>query len=158
MTEKPEKKQEKKLFSSKNKSPKKPNKSGKLPKNVKIFKMNINLSNLFNKGFVVLILLLIFWPSIKSLFGFSSTEYISLSQLVRDVRGEKIEKIQVTATELRGIYKDDSHKYALKEEGQEALGILDSAGIDITEVDLTVENVAFGQLMWELIINFLPIG
>lgn len=162
MTEKPEKKQEKKPLSSKanskNKSSKKPGKPGKLPKNVKIFKMNINLSNLFNKGFVVLILLLIFWPSIKSLFGFSSTEYISLSQLVRDVRGEKIEKIQVTATELRGIYKDDSHKYALKEEGQEALGILDSAGIDITEVDLTVENVAFGQLMWELIINFLPIG
>ena len=158
MTEKPEKKQEKKPLSSKNKSPKKPNKPGKLPKNVKIFKMNINLSSLFNKGFVVLILLLIFWPSIKSMFGFNSTEYISLSQLVRDVREEKIEKIQVTGTELRGIYKDDSKKYALKEEGQEALGILDSAGIDIAEVDVTVENLAFSQLMWELIINFLPIG
>ncbi|MBT4124279.1 MAG: ATP-dependent zinc metalloprotease FtsH [Candidatus Pacebacteria bacterium] len=158
MIEKSEKKQEKKPLSSKNKSPKKPNKPGKLPKNVKIFKMNINLSSLFNKGFVVLILLLIFWPSIKSMFGFNSTEYISLSQLVRDVREEKIEKIQVTGTELRGIYKDDSKKYALKEEGQEALGILDSAGIDIAEVDVTVENLAFSQLMWELIINFLPIG
>jgi cell division protease FtsH len=158
MIEKPEKKQEKKPLSSKNKSPKKPNKPGKLPKNVKILKMNINLSNLFNKGFVVLILLLIFWPSIKSLFGFSSTEYISLSQLVRDVREEKIEKIQVTPNELRGVYKDDSRKYALKEEGQEALGILDSAGIDIAEVDVTVENLAFSQLFWELIINFLPIG
>ena len=90
MIEKSEKKQEKKPLSSKNKSPKKPNKPGKLPKNVKIFKMNINLSSLFNKGFVVLILLLIFWPSIKSMFGFNSTEYISLSQLVRDVREEKI--------------------------------------------------------------------
>ena len=69
MIEKPEKKQEKKPLSSKNKSPKKPNKPGKLPKNVKIFKMNINLSSLFNKGFVVLILLLIFWPSIKSMFN-----------------------------------------------------------------------------------------
>ncbi|OIP73935.1 MAG: cell division protein FtsH [Candidatus Pacebacteria bacterium CG2_30_36_39] len=117
----------------------------------------MNLNNIFNKGFIFLILLLIFFPAIRNLFG-GSTEYVSLSQMVRDIREEKIEKIQVTSTELRGIYKDESKKYALKEEGQEALSILDSAGIDITAVDLNIENVAFGQLFWELIINFLPLG
>jgi len=137
---------------------KEPTPDKKLPKNMKVFQVNMNLNDLLNKGFVVLILLLIFWPTLKSLFGFTPTEYISISQLVRDVRDEKVEKIQVSSTELRGIYKDESRKYAIKEEGQEALSILDSADIDIAAVDMTVENVSFRQLFWELIINFLPIG
>jgi cell division protease FtsH len=150
MTEKPVKKQEKKTTDKKDGS--------KLPKNIKVFKLNMNLSSLLNKGFVVLILLLIFWPTLKGMFGFNPTEYISISQLVRDVREEKIEKIQVTPTELRGVYKDESLRYAIKEEGQEALSVLDYAGIDIADVDVTIENVSFKQLFWELIINFLPIG
>jgi cell division protease FtsH len=149
MTEKPGKKQDKKQTNKKN-SP--------LPKNMKVFQVNMNINNLLNKGFVFLILILLFWQPLKSFFGFSPTEYISISQLVRDVREEKIEKIQVSSTELRGIYRDDSRKYAIKEEGQEALSILDSAGIDIAAVDVTVENVSFRQLFWELVINFLPIG
>jgi len=166
MTDKPGTKQDKKNISPQNKAadPQKTQKKPgvqqqmpKLPKNVKIFQFNMNLNNIFNKGFIFLILLLIFFPAIRNLFG-GSTEYVSLSQMVRDIREEKIEKIQVTSTELRGIYKDESKKYALKEEGQEALSILDSAGIDITAVDLNIENVAFGQLFWELIINFLPLG
>jgi len=166
MTDKPGTKQDKKNISPQNKAadPQKTQKKPgvqqqmpKLPKNVKIFQFNMNLNNIFNKGFIFLILLLIFFPAIRNLFG-GSTEYVSLSQMVRDIREEKIEKIQVTSTKLRGIYKDESKKYALKEEGQEALSILDSAGIDITAVDLNIENVAFGQLFWELIINFLPLG
>lgn len=155
MTDKPGKTQEKK---SPVKTEKKPEKN-LLPPNMKVFQVNMNLNSLMNKGFIFLILALLFWPAIKSFLGFGSTEYISLSQLVKDIREQKVEKIQVTGTELRGIYKESgARKYALKEEGQEALSILDSAGIDIASVDVTVENVAFGQLFWELIINFLPIG
>lgn len=153
MTEKPGKQQIKKTTNKK-----KQKKNSPMPKNMKVFQVNMNLNNLLNKGFIFLILFLIFWPTLRNMFGFSPTEYISMSQLVRDVREEKIEKIQVSSTELRGIYKDDSRKYAIKEEGQEALSILNHAGIDIADVDVTVENVSFRQLFWELVINFLPIG
>ncbi len=153
MTEKAGNKTDKSPNNKKEQSPDK-----KLPKNLKVFQVNMNLNDLLNKGFVALILLLIFWPTLKSLFGFTPTEYISISQLVRDVRDEKVEKIQVSSTELRGIYKDESRKYAIKEEGQQALSVLDYAGIDLAAVDVTVENVSFRQLFWELIINFLPIG
>lgn len=151
MTEKPGNKQV-------NKKPTPDQNKQKLPKDIKVFQFNMNLNNLLNKGFIFLILFLIFWPSLKSLFGFSPAEYISISQLVRDIRDDKVEKIQVSSTELRGIYKDDSRKYAIKEEGQEALSVLDRADIDIATVDVTVENVSFRQLFWELVINFLPIG
>jgi len=121
------------------------------------FEVNINLNRFFNRGLIFLVIFLLFLPYLRSLLGIGGTEYVSLSQLVRDVREEKVETLQVTGTELRAVYKDGARKYTLKEEGQEALSILDSAGIDIAAVDVKVEDVSFGQLFWELIINFLPI-
>lgn len=141
-------------------SPSQPQSAG-TPKNGRReqrFEVNFDLRQLLNRGLVFLLIFLLFMPYLRSLFGVGTAEYISLSQLVRDVREEKIETLQVTGTELRAIYKEGERKYTLKEEGQEALSILNSAGIDITAVDITVEDVSFGQLFWELIINFLPIG
>lgn len=135
-----------------------PSKSGKNGRTEHHFELSFDLNKFLNRGLIFFIILLLFLPYLRSLFGVGSSEYVSLSQLVRDVRDEKIETLQVTGTELRAIYKDGGRKYTLKEEGQEALSILDSAGIDIAAVDVTVEDVSFGQLFWELIINFLPIG
>ncbi|OGJ37624.1 MAG: cell division protein FtsH [Candidatus Pacebacteria bacterium RIFOXYB1_FULL_39_46] len=120
--------------------------------------MNLNLNKFFNRGLIFLIIFLLFLPYLRGLFGVGASEYISLSQLVRDVREEKVETLQVTGTELRAIYKDGERRYTLKEEGQEALSILNAAGIDFAQVDVNVEDVSFGQLFWELVINFLPIG
>lgn len=133
------------------------NGQNKRPTKIRGFEFNFNLNQLFNRGLIFVIILLLFLPYLRSLFGLGSSEYISLSQLVRDVREEKVETLQVTGTELRAIYSDGTKRYTNKEEGQEALSILDSAGIDLASVDLTVEDVSFGQLFWELIINFLPI-
>ncbi len=124
----------------------------------KRFEMNLNLNKFFNRGLIFLIIFLLFLPYLRGLFGVGASEYISLSQLVRDVREEKVETLQVTGTELRAIYKDGERRYTLKEEGQEALSILNAAGIDFAQVDVNVEDVSFGQLFWELVINFLPIG
>jgi cell division protease FtsH len=129
----------------------------KLPQGQR-FEVNVNLNKFFNRGLIFLIIFLLFLPFLRSLFGVGGAEYISLSQLVRDVREERVETLQVTGTELRAIYKDGERRYTLKEENQQALTILTAAGIDLTQVDVTVEDVGSGQLFWELIINFLPIG
>ena len=91
-------------------------------------------------------------PFLVSLFA-GGTEAISLSQVVRDVREEKVDKIMVAGDELRILYKDEGRKIALKETGQEALTVLHSAGLDITEVDLLVEDISLGQMFWELVLN-----
>lgn len=122
------------------------------------FEFQLNLGQFFNRGLIFLIIGLLFLPYLRSLFGIGDVERVSLSQIVRDVREERVEKLQVTGTELRAQYKDGSRKYTIKEEGQEALSILSAAGIDIAAVDVAVEDVSFGQLFWELILNFLPIG
>ena len=132
------------------------NKGGKNKNHIKQFEFKIDLNQFFKKGFVYLILFFLFLPFILSLFT-GGVETISLSQVVRDVRDERVEKIMVAGDELRVLYKDETRKIALKETGQEALNVLSSAGLDITEVDLTVEDVSLGQMFWELVLNLLPL-
>ncbi len=122
----------------------------------KQFELKIDLNKFFKKSFIYVILGLLFLPFIISLIG-SGSEIISISQLVRDIQDEKVEKLMVAGSELRAVYKNDEHKKALKETGQEALSLLDSAGIEITEVDLLVEDISLGQMFWELVLNILPL-
>lgn len=140
----------------KNKSKKFPQLATKNKNHIKQFEFKIDLNQFFKKGFVYLILLFLFLPFILSLFT-GGVETISLSQVVRDVREERVEKIMVAGDELRVLYKDETRKVALKETGQEALTVLSLAGLDITEVDLTVEDVSLGQMFWELVLNLLPL-
>ena len=122
----------------------------------KKFEFKLDLNKLMSKGLVYIIIGILFIPFLVSLFG-GGTERISLSQLVADVKDQKVERIQVAGNELRVQYQGDQEKIALKETGQEALSILDSAGIDLSQVDLKVEDVTTGQMIWELVLNFLPL-
>ncbi len=139
---------------SRNPLAQKSNKKNK--KYVKEFEFKVDLNKIFKKGFVYIILLFLFLPFLFSLLT-SGVETISLSQVVKDIREERVEKIRVAGDELRVFYKDEEHKTALKETGQEALTVLDSAGLDITEVDLLIEDVSLGQMFWELVLNLLPL-
>lgn len=130
------------------------NVAGKSGKKV-IFKVNLN--TLFSKSLIYLLLALLFLPYIFNLLTGKGNDQITLSQLVKDVKEEKVEKLQVAGQELRVLYKDQSQKYALKEENQQAVEVLSSAGLDLTQVDLMVEDLSSGEMVWELVINFLPI-
>lgn len=140
--------------SSQKHSSKKSKESGK--RLVKKFELQVDLNKFLNKGIVYVIVGILFLPFLFSVLG-GNLEQISLSQLVTDVQDQKIEKIAVAGNELRAHYKDDTKKIARKEAGQEALTILDSAGIDLTQVDLKVEDVTLGQMLWELVLNVLPL-
>lgn len=133
-----------------------PNNSSQPPKNIKQFELKIDPSKWFKKGFIYIILLFLFLPFFLSLIT-GGVETVSVSQLVRDIKDEQVEKIMVAGSEVRAIYKDEQRKKALKEPGQEALSLLESAGLDITQVDLLVEDVSLGQMFWELILNILPL-
>lgn len=120
--------------------------------------LTLDLNKFFNKSLVYVILLLLFVPAILSWMGGGQTDSISLSQLVEDVRQEKVEKLEVAGVEIRADYTDQTQKVARKEDGQELLSVLDSAGIDLAAVDVQVEEVSFLRLMLEFFfINILPI-
>lgn len=121
------------------------------------FEIQINLQKFFSQGLVYIVIGLLFLPFIVSVFTGGQREQISMSQLVRDVREKKIEKMEVAGADLRLTYKDASRKVARKEDGQQALDVMKAAGIDLADLDVQVQNVGFGQMIWELLINFLPV-
>ena len=125
-------------------------------KQIKQIELKLDLNKFMKKGLVYIILAVLFLPFIISLIS-GSIETIGLSQLMSDIKDGKVEKIQVAGNELRSVYKDGVKKVTLKETGQEALTVLDSVGIDLTQVDLLVEDISAGQIFWELVLNILPV-
>lgn len=133
------------------------NQSGKGKKKIKRFEFHVNLNKFMSRGLLYLIIGILFVPALMSFFSNDGEDIITISQLVRDVRDDKVEKLQVAGPELRVFYDGGERKIARKEDGQEALTILEAADIDLAEVDLEIENLSFGQLAWQLIISIAPI-
>ncbi len=126
------------------------------PQQMKKIEVKFDVNKFFNKSFVYIIVGLLFLPLILSLFQ-GGVEDISLSQLVSDIRSEKIESIEVAGPELRAHYKDSTEKHARKEDTQEVVPLLEAAGIDLTAVDVEVKDLSTGQMIWEVLVNFLPL-
>ncbi|MBD3250666.1 MAG: ATP-dependent zinc metalloprotease FtsH [Candidatus Pacebacteria bacterium] len=128
--------------------------SGKLePKKIEF---EIDPNKWLKKGLTYLGIGLIVLFVVFPLFS-NTSEQISLSELVEDIKQEEVESLQVAGDEIRAQYKDNQNRVAIKEPGQEALTVLSEAGIDLSEVNLKVEDAGSGRLIWELIINFLPL-
>lgn len=128
------------------------------PANIKRIELKINLNKFFNRTLIYLVILFLFVPSLLGAFNSGAgSEQITMSQMVADIRGEKVSKMEVYGQELRLTYKDNSKKIAKKEEGQQALQVLNAAGIDLAAVDTQIHDATFMQMLWELVINFLPI-
>ncbi len=124
--------------------------------NVKKFEIKFDLNNFLNKGLVYVIIAILFLPFLFSLMG-GGVERISMSQLVADIKDQKVEKLEIAGNEMRGYYQENQQKIALKETGQEALTVLNSAGIELDQIDMKVEDISTGQMIWELILNILPL-
>ncbi len=130
----------------------------KPPAGYKRIELKINLNKFFNKTLIYLIIFFLFVPSLLGALGAGKgSEQITMSQMVADIRAEKVSKMEVYGQELRLTYKDESKKVAKKEEGQQALQVLNAAGIDLAAVDTQIHDATFLQMLWELVINFLPI-
>ncbi len=124
---------------------------------IREFEFSLNLNNILNRGILYLFLAVLFLPFILSLFGDSSTQRIGLSELLRDIKSDQVGKLMVAGNDLRAEYRDGTLRVARKEDGQEAVSVLETAGIDLTEINLEVDSVSIGRLLWELAINIVPI-
>lgn len=124
---------------------------------VKKIELKLNFQQIVNRGFLYILIGILFLPFLLGLFG-SNREEITLSQLVKDLRAEKIEKIAIAGDELRASYKDDEvERFARKEAGVSTSQIFANADIDLAQADLKVENISGWQLLFEAAINFLPV-
>jgi len=124
---------------------------------VKTFTLRLNTKQLMSRGFVYFFLFLLFLPFLISAFSRSMIEDITLSQLVTDIREEKVEKIEVRGSELRSYYADDAIKITRKEDGQQLVDVLRTADIDIASIDLDIQNLSFMTYFLAFLPNLLLI-
>lgn len=126
--------------------------------NTKRVEVKINLNQFFSRFFVYIIIALLFLPSLLNfLTGGSRREEISLSQMVTDVREERVDRMEVSGPELRLFYKDGAEKVTRKEDGQQALQVLEASDLDLAALDVEIQDASFSQLFWQFVLNFLPI-
>ena len=115
------------------------------------------------KNFLFVILILLTISALFALFSgpFESVERISLSQLAKDISGERVEKIVVSGTKLTISYADGSTKESTKEPQAvlpETLLQLGVAQDKLARVDIEPrEESGFGALVGPLALVLLPL-
>lgn len=107
---------------------------------------------------VWVIIALLFVPFLINLFMGSQNNKVPLSELLRNVKEEKIQKIRIEGDDIRLEYKDGTAKTSRKESGQDFVTLLTQSGVDPTAVELEVKGMTAATMLWEFIINFLPLG
>ena len=117
------------------------NTPGKKDKQLK-FKMKFNLWTVV----IAALLVLLFVPPLLSLGdfdGFSDTEEIS--QVLTDIKEDKVEKIEIEDEKLAVEYKDGVVKTAIIEENQNFSDLLENSDIDPSSVNYTVidQSIAY---------------
>lgn len=127
------------------------------PVDQKSFYLHINLNNLFNKGLLYLFIALLFIPFALSIFNGEEAKKITLSELVYDVRQEKVEKIEVSGSDLNATYKDKTKKTTKKEDGQELVTVFKAANIDLAAANVEVVQHSFWNIAGEFLLASLPL-
>jgi cell division protease FtsH len=119
-------------------------------------KPNLMMKSIMNKGLIYILIAILVLPFLFSLFA-DSSQPLSLSQVVSAVRNDQVQRIEVSGNNLHVIFTDGSERIARKEDGQQALDVLQASGIDLDQIDVRVRSVGIGQMAWELILAFAPI-
>lgn len=100
---------------------------------------------------------LLFLPFLYNLFAGARKSSVPLSELLRNVKEEKIQRVSIEGNDIKLEYKDGTAKTSHKEGGQDFVTLLTQAGVDPTNVEIEVKGVTLGALIWEFVINFLPL-
>jgi cell division protease FtsH len=144
----------KKKISAKPKTQKQP--QMKKPQMKKIeFKFKFNLKRLL----IWFLILMLFLPGIMSLWeGMTGVENVSLSQLMADIKEERVEEIEVVGNKLMVDYKDSNEtKVVVKESDESLTATLKASEIDPSSVNIVVADQSGGQAWFELLSIILPV-
>jgi cell division protease FtsH len=128
--------------------------NGKKIKKIFMFKVNLTPKNIFLWLIIGTILFLIFVSArdVSNLFPNKS-----LSELVGDIKSDKVTKVEVIDNKLLATYKDEKI-YASTKEGQDSFyKILTDAGVDPGKVQVDIKDTTGGTIWVNLITNILPI-
>src|SRR5258708_33786892 len=121
------------------------------------FEFRFNLNQVLNRGLLVFFFFLLFLPFLFSVLSSGQQNKISLSDLITDIRNQKVQKVEVAGSDIKATYKDSSIKTTRKEDTQDFIGILNKSNIDPTAVNVEVKNLSLLDIGLQLFANILPV-
>lgn len=136
------------------KSPRKPKNASPDPmKPLGEFKFELNVKNIF-------IILFISFFVISLLMGYrdlnKSYPDKPVSQLVEDIRTNKVNKIEISGNTVTAAYKDGTHFESTKEPDQSFFQTLQTAKVDTSKVNITVKDMDSSALVGNILSNLIP--
>lgn len=80
-----------------------------------------------------------------------------LSEVISDIKADRVEKIEVDGDKLNVDLKDNSQYISRKEEGQSFFSALEAAQVDPTKTTIIVKDRTFSQVWVTILTTFLPL-
>lgn len=129
--------------------------SGKTPKLKKFeFKIKFNLKN-------ILLWLVIAWVGLSLAFSFldqnSANEKAPLSQVLSDIKNNKVKQIEVQDSNLKITYNDNKVVTSRKESNVSFTEVLKSAEINPESVNITIKDMPISQIWLDILGTVLPL-
>lgn len=103
------------------------------------------------------VVILLFVPFLISLFRGAGDNRVPLSQLLNDVRSQNVQKVSIEGAQITVTYNDGTSKESRKEDGQDFVSLMSEVGVDPTTLEVEVKGVTASALLWEFVINFVPL-
>ncbi len=116
-------------------------------------KMNMNPKKLI----LWFLILLLFLPFLSSLLLGNGSNTLPLTQVISDVKENKVEKITVDGQDLSVKYKDGQEGKSRIEAQQNLVTVLKEASVEPTSTTIEVKNQTAGKIVWDVVVNFLPL-
>ncbi|MBI3980628.1 ATP-dependent zinc metalloprotease FtsH [Candidatus Microgenomates bacterium] len=129
--------------------------SNKIKKNKKFeFKANLSFKNVLLWGLVAFFILSFFASF------FSPPKFLEekpLSVVLEDVRGKKVQKIEVEENKLTVTYKDGKEFISRKEPGESLARVFEASGVDPRSVQMNIKDTTLRDSWIGLLSTVLPL-
>jgi len=119
------------------------------------FRFNLDIKNLF----IIIFIIVFSWYTLKSLskdLNKNPTIDKSITTLVKDIRDNKISKVEVIDNKILSTYKDGSVASTIKEPSDSFMKTLKDASIDPGKVNVVIKDTQTGGTIMNFIFSILP--
>ena len=119
------------------------------------FKFKINLRNILLGAFIIVFVL----PLIVSVYSNQqNSSKLDLTQVMTDIKAQKIDKVVIQNDKLLLTYKDGSSKYTTKESTESFTDLLDKYKIDPASVSYSIADQTLTKAIGDILSIVLPLG
>ncbi len=128
----------------------------KINKKGKKNKFRLGWKDLFLYGFLLLFLLFI-TIGINDFSNISKEVQVPLSQVVSDIKQNKVNEVVVSESKLEVSYKDGKKVVSRQEANSSFYEVLNNAKVDSSKVKITIKDSSGVNTVIGILVNFLPV-